>query len=102
MPDALNQLSREKAITDTQSTLAWHRTQAEVSVNIAENGFKACQANLQHAKSCCSLLVADDQHRQWVRNSHNTNQLVLQTAKAACHAGCEMSYLYRVRMRYKK
>ncbi len=99
LPDALIQTSSEKATTDTHRSLAWHQTQAEVSVTVAENGFKACKANLQRAKSCCRLEVADDQHRQWVRKKHYINQLVLQTAKLACHAGCEISHLYRVRMR---
>ncbi len=64
LPDALNQLNSEKATTDTQRGTAWRQTQAEVPVPAAENGFKACKANLQRAKSCCGLAVADDQRRQ--------------------------------------
>jgi hypothetical protein len=57
-PDALIQMSSEKATTDTQRSLAWRQTQAEVPVPVAENGLKACKANLQHAKSCCSLEIS--------------------------------------------
>lgn len=63
LPYALIQMSSEKATTGTQSSLAWRRTQAEASVTVAENGFKACNAKLQHVKSCCGLAVAADQHR---------------------------------------